>query len=73
MYCKINPVLNIFQQGGRISLKIFSIESIPGRINEYFPLFFDEWSIGEEDRTFHEELLAHPNGMLGLPRFYVAF
>ena len=53
-------------------MKILSIESIPERFDEYFPLFFNEWSIGEEDRAFHQELLAHPNGMLGLPRFYVA-
>lgn len=52
-------------------IRIHSIETIPHRFEEYFPLFFDEWSQGEQDRKFHEELLTHTNGMLGLPQFYV--
>ena len=51
--------------------RIVNIDDIPHRKDEYFPLFYDEWSIGEQDRAFHEELLTYTNGLLGLPRFYV--
>lgn len=55
-----------------MNLTIHSIDSIRHRKEEYFPLFYDEWTIGEQDRAFHEELLTYTNGLLGLPRFYVA-
>ena len=55
-----------------MKLTIHAIDSIRHRKDEYFPLFYDEWTIGEQDRNFHEELLTYTNGLLGLPRFYVA-
>jgi len=55
-----------------MNLTIHSIDAIRQRKDEYFPLFYDEWTIGEQDRAFHEELLTYTNGSLGLPRFYVA-
>lgn len=55
-----------------MKLTIYNIDTIRHRKDEYFPLFFDEWSVGEQDRAFHEELLMYTDGMLGLPRFFVA-
>mgnify|MGYP003451626311 CR=1 FL=1 len=55
-----------------MNLTIHSIDSIRHRKDEYFPLFYDEWTIGEQDLAFHEELLTYTNGLLVLPRFYVA-
>ena len=55
-----------------MKLTIHAIDSIRHRKDEYFPLFYDEWTTGEQDRAFHEELLTYTNGFLGLPRFYVA-
>lgn len=55
-----------------LNIQIYSTEEIMHRFEEFFPLFYEEWSVGKEDYQFHIELLKHPNGMLGLPRFYVA-